>query len=99
MPPKGTKKQQDAIARKEITKKKQFCDESKLDCPSGSEEAYDIDSSDDSLAVTTRSQARVALVACIMLDYLLNIPRIIAIKIRERAINDNTTILFLSLIF
>ncbi|MCD7452520.1 hypothetical protein HAX54_017207, partial [Datura stramonium] len=56
MPLKGNKKKQEAIRRKEIAKKKKLQNEPDLDCPSGSEENYDIDSSDNSLVVTTRSK-------------------------------------------
>ncbi|MCD7465722.1 hypothetical protein HAX54_001810 [Datura stramonium] len=45
------------------------------------------------------SGERAALVACIMYEYLLNIPRIIAIEIRERVVKENTTLPFSSLIY
>ncbi|MCD7468507.1 hypothetical protein HAX54_006785 [Datura stramonium] len=45
------------------------------------------------------SADQAALMACIMSKYVQNIPRIIAIEIRERIVKDHTTILFSSLIF
>ncbi|MCE0482069.1 hypothetical protein HAX54_040448, partial [Datura stramonium] len=45
------------------------------------------------------STDKAALVACIMSEYLLNIPWTIAIEIRERAVKENTTLLFPSLIY
>ncbi|MCE3049756.1 hypothetical protein HAX54_045722, partial [Datura stramonium] len=40
-----------------------------------------------------------ALVACIMFEHLLNIPRIIATEIREYMVKENTTLPFSSLIY
>ncbi|MCD7471823.1 hypothetical protein HAX54_012504, partial [Datura stramonium] len=45
------------------------------------------------------SADRAALVACIMSEYLLNIPWIIATEIRERLVKENTTLPFPSLIY
>ncbi|MCE3050783.1 hypothetical protein HAX54_048142, partial [Datura stramonium] len=45
------------------------------------------------------SADRAALVACIMSEYLLNIPYIIATEIRERVVKENTTLPFPSLIY
>ncbi|MCE3050499.1 hypothetical protein HAX54_047385 [Datura stramonium] len=56
MPPKGTKKNQEATARTEIAKKRQLRDKSKSESPSGSEESYEIDSLGEPPTVTTKSQ-------------------------------------------
>ncbi|MCD7463867.1 hypothetical protein HAX54_051587, partial [Datura stramonium] len=45
------------------------------------------------------SADRAALVACIMSEYLLNIPQIISVEIRERVVKENTTLPFPSLIY
>ncbi|MCD7469276.1 hypothetical protein HAX54_008202 [Datura stramonium] len=42
---------------------------------------------------------RAALVACIMSEYPMNIPRIIATEIREREVKEHTTLPFSSLIY
>ncbi|MCD7449206.1 hypothetical protein HAX54_050644 [Datura stramonium] len=61
----GNKKQQEAVAQKEIAKRQQLHDESKSDSSSGSEAHYNIENSYESPFVTTREKykAREATVA------------------------------------
>ncbi|MCD7470179.1 hypothetical protein HAX54_009855 [Datura stramonium] len=54
----GNKKQQEAVARKKIAKRRQLRDELESDSSSGLEVHYNIETSDESLVVTTREKSK-----------------------------------------